>query len=184
MFDRFRKPIRKPQSYRLQLTPLEVRDVPATWHVEATSAAGYRNHFLMTSAIALLPLPERGGEKMDLLGCLESYGVLAKKAMPYAITSIYNESEGVQVSAIWLLRAFEHHSIRAVPKLLALSLAKPREYSGQEAYKASVSIIRSWISYVLHGADLGELKAQKPNPNMANLLLKDVASECEFHDEY
>jgi|GEM_PF-4858183 len=65
MFDRFRKPIRKPQSYRLQLTPLEVRDVPATWHVEATSAAGYRNHFLMTSAIALLPLPERGGEKMD-----------------------------------------------------------------------------------------------------------------------
>jgi len=45
MFDRFRKPIRKPQSYRLQLTPLEVRDVPATWHVEATSAAGYRNHF-------------------------------------------------------------------------------------------------------------------------------------------
>jgi len=110
--------------------------------------------------------------KNGFLGCLESYGVLAKKAMPYAIKSIYNESEGVQVSAIWLLRAFKHHSIRAVPKLLALSLAKPREYPGQEAYEASVSIIRSWISYVLHRADLGELKAQKPNPNMANFLLR------------
>jgi len=39
MFDRFRKPVRKPQPYRLHLTPLEARDVPATWHVEATSAA-------------------------------------------------------------------------------------------------------------------------------------------------
>jgi len=39
MFDRFRKPVRKPQPYRHHLTPLEVRDVPATWHIEATSAA-------------------------------------------------------------------------------------------------------------------------------------------------
>ena len=38
MFARYRKPIRKPHSYRLNLVPLESRDVPATWHVEMLSS--------------------------------------------------------------------------------------------------------------------------------------------------
>ena len=38
MFNRFRKPVRRPHSYRLNLTPLESRDVPATWHVTMLSS--------------------------------------------------------------------------------------------------------------------------------------------------
>ncbi len=30
--------LRKPHSYRLNLVPLESRDVPATWHVEMLSS--------------------------------------------------------------------------------------------------------------------------------------------------
>ncbi len=113
--------------------------------------AGYKNHLLMSSAIALLPLTEHGGEKMDLLGSLTAYGPLAINAMPYAMDMLYNQPAGVQVSAIWLLKALEHHSIRAVPKLLALSLAYPKQNAGQQAYLASVSIIQSWLSHVLCG---------------------------------
>ena len=38
MFARFRKPTSKKHSYRLNLTPLESRDVPATWHVTMLSS--------------------------------------------------------------------------------------------------------------------------------------------------
>lgn len=37
MFNRFRKPVRKPHFYRLNLVPLESRDVSATWHVQFVS---------------------------------------------------------------------------------------------------------------------------------------------------
>ena len=38
MFARFRKPTSKKHSYRLNLVPLESRDVPATWHVQMLSS--------------------------------------------------------------------------------------------------------------------------------------------------
>lgn len=110
-------------------------------------AARYRNHLLMSSAIALLPLPERGGEKMDLLEGLKHYGVLAKNALPSARKLLYDGQPGVQTDAIWLLKALEHHSIGAVPRLVALSLAFPKQNAGQQAYLASVSIIKSWILF-------------------------------------
>ena len=114
--------------------------------------ARYRNHLIVSSAIALLPLADHAGDKLNLLGCLRGYGVLAKNALPSARKLLYDGHEGVQTSAIWMLQALEHHSIRAVPELVKLSLVFPRNYPEQQARKAYIAIIKSWISYVQRGA--------------------------------